>query len=229
MLYLANKNLLFIHIPKTGGETIRHILNKYAEENKAEISDFGGYREYNYQKIDGSHICFASSKYFLPHINYQDVKVLASVRNPYDRIYSAFVWCQQKKEHNSLHLKDFKTFIKEHLAKLISWQHNHYIKNEYFHYLGIHFMPMYLFLLTEDRTIKYDYLIKTEEISDQLKKVFNELSIPADSNTCINCLKQTNIKLHQYLNEYDNECISIINKIYYYDFKFFGYTTIDHL
>lgn len=88
------KNLLFIHIPKTGGNSIQNILMKYSEDkitsqNKFQdgIERFGiNYRNYNLKK----HSPLRAYKEELDESLYNSLYKVSVLRNPWDRMISLY-------------------------------------------------------------------------------------------------------------------------------------------
>ena len=93
MPYYPNKNILFIHIPKTGGTVIEDEIKKQYNETL-----YSGYSnnilEYPYNKISLQHQLYTTIYKYknILNINFNNIKIFSVVRNPYDRIISDLFW-----------------------------------------------------------------------------------------------------------------------------------------
>ena len=90
MPYYKDINLLFVHIPKTGGTSLENFLqNKYKQTL---LSSFTNdiLPDPEYRKISLQHQTYNTIfKYRdILDINFESIKIISIVRNPYDRIIS---------------------------------------------------------------------------------------------------------------------------------------------
>ena len=92
MPYYKEPNILFIHIPKTGGTVIENkVKNIYKESlfglNKSLLDP-------PYNKIYLQHQYYTTLYQFKNrlNINFDNIKTFSVVRNPYDRVISDLFW-----------------------------------------------------------------------------------------------------------------------------------------
>ena len=95
MPYYKSKNLLFIHIPKTGGRNVeKNLKSKYKKRL------YGGLCKNvlsPYNKISPQHQLYTTLYKYKDklNINFKDLKIFTIVRNPYDRIMSDLFFFHQ--------------------------------------------------------------------------------------------------------------------------------------
>jgi len=88
-LYLNNKrNVLFIHIPKTGGTTIENWLYKTGDFKQLLFSE----HILKDTRVTGQHFGFETLENLIGDLNTKDLYKFAIVRNPYDRLISEFFY-----------------------------------------------------------------------------------------------------------------------------------------
>ena len=211
MPYYKEKNILFIHIPKTGGTVIENQL-----KTKLKQSLYGGIiRTSPYDGSSPQHLFY---KTIFEHkeklnVDFQNIKVFSVVRNPYDRIISDLFWYKLIKP----------SFTAEEV--------NHVIKNIYFgncknrmsfqmSFDSSHSEPQYKFVTDENsELIKSIKIFKTETLNESNEIINNFLGFK------INIIqKNVNKDYKKYLN---NDSIAIINNKYRKDFELFDYDMIE--
>ena len=201
MPYYKQKNLLFIHIPKTCGTIIEdQIKNIYKQ------SLYSGYSNSllnsPYNKMSLQHQFYTTIYKFKDklNINFDNIKIFSIVRNPYDRTISDLFWFKLIK----------KDFTAEQVYNTIK---NNYLDRDD---LDNHNKPQYKFITDEkSELIKNIKIFKTET----LNKLNNELNKFLGFNINI---KQNDVNkdYSRYLNE---NSISLINDFYKKDFQLFNY------
>lgn len=217
MQCIEDLNLIFIHIPKTGGSFIeRNLKNiKFKIFNKKTI--FGGHQNY---------------KWFIKNIvNINTYDIFTIVRNPYNRIISAFYYLIKperiegdKKEieylGNPLNLSTFiDNIYNEYKINKIN-KINRYI----------HITLQYKFLINDENKIASNISIFKYETLD--KDFFNFISKYKNNNKVYNLFIKdiyNNIKIkedYEIHNILSKDDISKINEIYDEDFKLFNYDKI---
>ena len=118
MPYFKNENILFIHIPKTGGTSIdSYFLNKYNEEVGVDklIHPFIKYKNVAYQHLQLQVIYNQRNEF---NIDFDNIQIITIVRNPYHRIMSELAFLHLVKDDTSPEI----TY--EHIQNLII-QHNY--------------------------------------------------------------------------------------------------------
>lgn len=200
MPYYRQLNLLFIHIPKTGGTVIENELKKLYNETLFGTSFL---LDYPYNTVNYQHQFYSTIYNYKNRLNidFNNIKIFSIVRNPYDRIISDLLWWGKiKKDYTSEQVYD--VIINNYLNKV----------NE----LDNHAVPQYKFITDENcQIIKNIKIFRTEKLNESN----NEL------NKFLGCninIQQNNVSkdYSKYLNK---DSIRIINNLYKKDFEIFDY------
>lgn len=201
-------NLLFIHIPKTGGTSLEHYFShKYAIPlNNESIYLFWQNNEY---KITSSlqHITYQTMLQYKTELNidFNHIQILTVVRNPYERLVSDLFFNK---------LIDIDTSKEEAFNIICEYLTRSDLDN--------HNIPQYKFIINnvdEDNTLIDVVILHTETlISDMHNLGYTDFNIHANVN------KHTDINYYDYLN---SDSIKIINEFYDKDFSLFNYTKMD--
>jgi hypothetical protein len=205
--YINGKvNLLFIHIPKTGGTSVELYLSKFynIELNRDSLcTRTAGAIEY-YEGVSLQHQTYstlmreqARFNLFLP-----GMKIFTVVRNPYERLVSDLFFYHLIKKDSS---QDFvETVIKKYLYSGIK-----YTKDN-------HVIPQYLFLIDDKNSINKNIIILKQE---KLAKMMHKIGYK-DFNEYKNVSNTENINYFKFLSI---GSIRLINKFYEKDFVLFNY------
>lgn len=204
MPYFKDCDLLFIHIPKTGGSNIENFFLNYLKK-KPSINN-----------LLSNNLNLKINNHSLQHMTYQEyynnkdffnlnfdnkMKLLTVVRNPYDRIMSDLFYLKFADKKNN------KDEIEKILEKYL--HSNHMYDN--------HKLEQYKFLIDNDNNINKNIIIlKSESLNEHMSK----LGFPEFSNFCNNTNTKINKKYNDYLNK---NSINMINTFYKLDFIYFDY------
>jgi hypothetical protein len=191
------KTLKFIHITKNAGSSI---------ENRGRHCYWGKYHK-EYSKY-GHHTLFNK----LPLHLRQKYDWFLVVRNPYTRIVSemnckfASNWNNRLKHHN-----------KKQLNELLRKKINQRFDPE--HCTG-HFIEQYLYLNTDDPTIKI-HILKYENLNTEFTELMEKYNLVVDLTK-----ERSNVSDKRVfeLDDLDKESIALIKKIYEKDFMLFNYS-----
>ncbi len=211
MPYFKNDdiNVLFIHVPKTGGTSLEsYFSSKFniSLNNKSVYNLIQDDQLLNENiEINSSlqHITYNQivkySKIF--NIDFDNIKIITIVRNPYERLVSDLFFL-------SLITPDS---TKEAVIDIL---HKYLVSDKY----DNHNIPQYKFI-TNDKgeIIQNIHILKTESLTNEMK---NLGYIDFDVYTNVNTNK---VNYYNYLN---NESFEIINKFYHLDFILFNYNKI---
>lgn len=208
MPYFKNNdiNVLFIHIPKTGGSSVELYFSwkfNIPLNNKSLylfIKDKQLLNENMEIKSSLQHITYNQiikySKIF--NIDFDNIKIITIVRNPYERIISDLFF---------LKLITIDT-PKETLFYIL----NEYLVSEKY---DNHNIPQHTFI-TNDKgeIIQNIHILKTESLTNEMKNLgYSDFNIFENVNT-------NKVNYYNYLN---NKSLDIINNFYYLDFILFNY------
>jgi hypothetical protein len=204
MPYFHNEhvNILFIHIPKTGGSTIElYLSNKY----KIPLHTPKSMHMFLENEIKGfpneislQHQTLSTIYQFKKELNidFNNLKIFAVVRNPYERLFSD--------------LKFYKLFNKEYSKDKTYKVIKDYLNKK----LDNHNIPQYLFIENNNK-LNID-ILKFERLNEEMERIgysdFKNFEI-------VNVSKE-HIDYRDYLNE---KSIKLINTFYEKDFTHFGY------
>ena len=214
MPYCKSQNMLWIHIPKTGGTSVfMFFLQKYS---RSKVTLFTGRRN---SVIDDPDL----KKISLQHQTYQtlvkysdvlkidfcdDLKIFTIVRNPYHRIVSDLFGFE---------------FIHEGSTQEQVFDA---IRNKYLYddNLDNHNIPQFKFICDENENIIPTItILKTETLKRDMNRFgFDDFNIQYGSTASKGISVQTN----EYINYLNSDSISIINEYYSKDFELFGYEKI---
>lgn len=198
-----NLNLLFIHIPKTGGTSLEKYLSQKHNiplDSKSLYSNSkNGYNSVSLQHQTYDTLLNKKRDFV---IDFNNIKIISIVRNPYERTISDLFFYK---------LID-NTTLKKHVYRILKKYIN---SNEY----DNHNIPQYSFLIDDNNKINKDITIfKTETLTDDLIKYgFTDFNIHKNVNI------NSDINYFDFLNE---KSIKLINKFYKKDFKLFDYKFI---
>lgn len=204
MPYFCNDeiNLLFVHIPKTGGSSLELYFSSKYNISLGNDSLYGFLGNDSEVKVNSS----------LQHITYQTIikyndffkvkldnlEIISIVRNPYERLVSDLFWYSKinidtpKEEVCDI----IKTYLTENLDN--------------------HNLPQYTYITDDNKQLLPGIkLLHTETLNqDMVNAGYTDFNIKVNHN------KNSNINYYDYL---DNNSIKIINEYYDLDFELFGY------
>jgi hypothetical protein len=208
MPYFKNDtvNLLLIHIPKTGGTSQEQYFSK---KYNIPLNDRSLYMFLDEEQKRKHNIHINSSLQHLTYntlvqykeffgINFDNISIIACVRNPYERIMSDLFFFDKITIHNSA--AEVFAVIKDYINSTNLDNHN---------------IPQYLFITDDKRalipTIK---ILRTETLTDDMIKLgYTDFNVHVLRN-------KTPAQYYPYLNR---DSINLINEFYDYDFTLFNY------
>ena len=212
MPYFKNNdlNVLFIHIPKTGGTSVE--IN-FSEKFNIKLNNDSLYsHNLNETKLNENIIINSSLQHMtynkiVEHneffkIDFNNIKIITIVRNPYERIISDLFFYK---------LIDVDT-SKEKVFDII----NEYLLSDSY---DMHNAPQYIFILDKNNKVIPDVnILKTENLTIDMNNLgYTDFDRFDNKN-------QDKPNYYSYLN---NKSIKRINNFYHFDFLLFNYHKIN--
>jgi len=192
---IKNKNILFIHIPKTGGTTIENWLSEHGDMffYDLEIPSF--------LKCTPQHLTLDNIRFLFKSINADFV--FSIVRDPYEKLESEYFFRTKKILTATNFRPDFSNWAINCL--------NDYSLDNYFY--DNHFKPQVEFLSNKVNVFRYE---------SGLENIIKRLSITLDilpPSKIPNLLQSKRTKLN-----WSNELLTKFNNIYSNDLEYLNYT-----
>lgn len=179
----------FVHVPKVAGLSFLHIMDKHP----------------------GIFV-------YLGHTKASDVKKIAFVRNPYDRLTDAYFYLMSANRIVQVDI-DSQEILKQYpdfKSCVLSID-----KDDLMNRIEFHFRPMSYYLCNEDNKIIIDRIFKIEEI-ETIDAFLASMGLPEKlSEIYANMTEYGN-----FMDHLDAEAIAEINRLYALDFELFGYTKL---
>lgn len=204
-----NINILFIHIPKTGGSSLEAYFSSKFNiplNNTSLFECIDNQTKLNENMLINSslqHITYNQivkyNKVF--NVDFNNIKIITIVRNPYERIISDLFFLHKINLHTS----------KEEVFNML----NEYLLSDNY---DNHNIPQHVFLKDDNKELITNiHILKTENLINDMKDLgYNDFNIFYNVNP-------NKINYYNYLNK---KSIEIINDFYHFDFILFNYSKI---
>ena len=207
MPYFKDFNLLFIHIPKTGGSNIENFFfnyNKQKPKISNIISNNINLKLNNHSLQHSTYLEMLLFKDFFD-IDFNNLKIITVVRNPYDRILSDLFYLKFIDKNNTP--EEIEHVLKIYLESNLMYDN--------------HKLQQYKFLVNENDIIEKKIIIMK---SESLNKQMNDIGFPEFENFC----NFNNTKINKdYSKHLNKNSIKMINDYYKLDFIYFDYKIIN--
>ncbi|PMH28220.1 hypothetical protein BCU71_06520 [Vibrio lentus] len=152
--YYLENDVIYIHIPKAGGQSISYALFGDTHPGHTKLTEFQRKSSEKYERF------------------YK----FTFVRCPYSRLQSAYYYLKYNSTYstdrefyddNLSKFKDFKDFVINGLKmkEVISW---------------VHFVPQYKFLVNENDEVDMDFIGKFENINDDFEIISEKLGVKSE-------------------------------------------------
>lgn len=191
-----DEELIFIHIPKNAGGSIKKAL-------------FG--------KVSGGHqplVCYEA----FDASYYGRYRKVACVRNPWDRLHSAFSFLRQGGKHKTdkkwakKHLNHYSSF-REFVLDLCNTRRLKQIRTQ------AHFWDQHYWLRNSTYEIGADIVLRYENLNESLEMLGRRLGRKIRLST-----HRHQSHRQPYTEVYDDEMIEIVRNIYHTDIRLFDYS-----
>ncbi len=197
---MAKPRALFMHIPKTGGISLYRAIKHPNVKIKGHF-------------IQNPFYLFLRD-YLKSHPMY-NTKIFTFVRNPWDRLVSAFFYLN-KGGRNICDKLDNKHFLAKYEGNF-----EHFVKEGVSQgkiLKQLHMIPQHQWICDYDDSVLADYVGHFEALGTELGYASEYLGIPFKT------LEHKNKSSHKpYYEYYDQEMIDIVAKAYEKDIKIFNY------
>ena len=216
MIISDSKKFIFIHIYKTGGNSLTKELIKYAR-TREKISGYWPTRKIIYlinkllglqgagsKWINGvhKHAKAIDIRQYIGENKYNEYITFSIVRNPYDLLVSLYHYIKQSPQHKEFNLVNkftFKEFVLREIENKAPRQSD--------------------FLTDENENIICDYIGKIEELDQFTKNLFLKLNLDFKGLEHTNKSKRKSC----YIDYYDDELREKVNQYFRKDFELLGY------
>lgn len=204
--------IIFIHISKCAGTSIENAFGLLNQ--RVNIADYNNL--YGWSDVDKLFLQHATPQqlFDLGYLNEQiwdSYYKFIIVRNPWDRLYSDYVWMlKQIKGYGS-----FRQFIErdgEFKKRLTQ-------RNKY--YRGDHLNQQHDYLMLNGKYIKYDKVLRFENLSTGLKELEKELNLKDGFFSTKK--KVAKMKLKHYSLFYNKERLRLLESFFYKDLSHLAY------
>ena len=184
---------IFVHIPKCAGVTVNQSL---------------------YGDWTGGHRTASSYQHRYP-TQYKDYFTFAFVRNPWDRLVSAWKFCNTSTftKQSDLEWQQLLTEFKSFEDFVLNWL---FLENIEKHVL---FVPQSKFLFDKNGIISLNHVGRQENFNDELAIIAESLDIPLTIQT----KNRSRIPNDDYRHYYTTEMVDRVNTVYNTDIKLLDY------
>lgn len=225
---------IYIHIPKNGGSYVSNILNSYYffeyiyHFERPDHEEFDGAKKGDHTYLNKNFVnrrrkgmleYYKTSDEFneligMDNEKWKNYKKFTFIRNPYDKIVSAFHFINKIKLKSNK--KEYKT-----LLSLLKNKEN-CSNYEYSHA----FMLQYQDLLDENNNLNIDYLGDFNNLNNDFVSILQKIGIQKILHSK---LIENNIKhnasnsLKNYIDYYNEETLQLVNEYFKIDFEKFNF------
>ena len=203
------KRFLFIHVPKTGGNSIFQVLREYSQEriitpgpHQDGIERFGTAND-TYPTIL-KHSSLSEHQSALPADVFRSLYKFAILRNPWERMISWFF-----SPHRQLPQKTRNT-----------WHGADWNREWFTHFLGRRQTTRHYTCLPDSPTLSHDldFLMRFEQLDEHFAEVCRRLDIPARPLP-----KYNQSTREHYSHYYDDELQVLVGQMFHEEIEFAGY------
>jgi chondroitin 4-sulfotransferase 11 len=206
MIICDKEKFIFIHIPKNSGSSMTESLQKTYEDTKLLMFCE---REGINIGIDKMHLYYEVIDQFIPKNILDKYVKFCIVRNPYDKLYSAWNFIKERHGYNEVN-----DFVKYKLDENFIYG-KEIIPGD----ARVHYRPQFTFVYDENNNKFSDFIIRYENLNEDISKLNKKynlnISLYDNGNTQKN-----------YINFFNVESIKKINNLYKKDFILFNYDRI---
>ncbi len=209
MIYSSSHNFVFVHIAKTGGQSIKQALLPYRElGKKTRVARLMSKLPLRRDPAELHYPPHVSAQWLRRRIGaerFDKAFKFAIVRNPFDRLVSSYEYIRQSDwhhAHEAAKRMGFKEFLKYQKRRNLSY-----------------FRPQLYYLSDSHGKLMVDKIYRFEEFGGVLEDVCARIGIPKpESVPHKNSSKRASLASY-----YDEETIEMVRRNFGADLKAFGY------
>uniref|UniRef100_A0A6C0E533 Sulfotransferase domain-containing protein n=1 Tax=viral metagenome TaxID=1070528 RepID=A0A6C0E533_9ZZZZ len=204
MPYFKNDktNILFIHIPKTGGSAVESYLSRRynIKLNKSRLFYFD--KTFSHVSLQHQTLSTILQNHSRFNIQLSDLMIFTVVRNPYTRIISDLFW------NNIINGTESPAIITRRITSYLQcFKRNQTAKDN-------HIRPQYQFLIANGQIDPSVKILRQETLASDMNALgFNNFPMKQESSS-------------NYFDLLTFEAVTLINTVYRQDFLHFGYDMI---
>jgi hypothetical protein len=206
----TEKNFIFVHIRKTGGNSIQSVLSEYAiDEVETSAQSQDGDEQFDMSNEYGlwKHAPLREYKGKLPEEEYEEMFKFSVVRNPWERLVSMYftpsVGREEWDRDEFLEVVEYASTLREYICVDSVW-------DRAAEKVGLGSRG--------DLQKDIDFLIRFEQINEDFRRVCDMLDLGCDG------LPEKNSSDRKHYSEYyDEELVSIVGEKFQEEIEEFGY------
>jgi len=196
---------IFVHIPRTGGSSIEHILWPGSRSVDDLWMGFTSKYRNKYQTGGLQHLFARHIRKEIGSVIFNEYFKFSFVRNPWDKAVSQFHYMKMRKDLRDYIGMDKNDAFKRYLGLIqnkvhVQWEEQH------------------KFILDKDENILVDYIGQFESLQDDFNKICEKIGLPRQKIPHI----QKTRHMH-YTEYYDDETKAIVTEKFKKDIDYFGY------
>jgi len=202
----SEKKFVFVHIPKTGGNSLQKTLLEHGEY----LDFIDGFIKkvvnndpvYFYNHMSTKHCRARDIKYFMGNEAWESHFTFCTIRNPWDRLVSAYFFIAQRKKNQRGKVVGAMSF--DSFARTLCTLQPYGIK------------PFYT---DSDDNIIVDRIIRTEDLNQDYNSILQSCNVPP-----INVVPHVNTSEREhYSHYYNDELIEIVRQAHKHEIEMGGY------
>lgn len=200
-----DREIIFIHVPRTGGQSILKMMDMWYGDDKRWKHLFGWGNDY-----EMSHMPVTAIADHIGQDKFRRYFKFAFIRNPWERLLSTY-FKQDLITKSCLSFdQDFINFVYELEKK---WK----VINEKKHIHKSHLIPQAEIVCNDDDVLMVDFLGRFEEFQENVDKIRERLNITKQASK----INGTGHKPYQEY--YNKDTVEIIRRLYHRDIRLFNY------
>ena len=197
---MIKDNYIFVHIPKTAGESLEHSLSGYNQ-----FKYFTSYDYINNRPLQ--HLTAAEIQRELGVVEFSKYYKFTFVRNPFSKCVSEYFWWKRFSQK----ITSFREWVYQELSSLITQNQTRSVYQK-------HNVEQYKFIFDRNGSKLINFIGRFENLQNDFDIICDKIGIPLQQ------LPHKNKTNHKHYTEYyDDETREIVAQKYARDIEYFGY------